>query len=117
MPLLKWAGGKRWMSSAIAGILNLSPTERLIEPFVGGGAVFFASEPKRALLGDSNEELIACYRGLKEAPDAVAAILETLSIDKTTYGRVAGWRPPSLEERAARVIYLNRTAFNGLWRV
>jgi DNA adenine methylase len=73
--------------------------------------------PKRALLADSNQELIACYRALRDSPGEIVRILDQLAINRETFTLVARSQPTSDEERAARVIYLNRTAFNGLWRV
>jgi DNA adenine methylase len=116
-PLLKWAGGKRWLAGRLTAALNLNGCARLIEPFVGGAAFFFAASPGNAILGDTNDELIACYRGLRDEPVQIANALSRLVIDEETFGRIARSQPASDIERAVRLIYLNRTAFAGLWRV
>jgi len=90
---------------------------RYVEPFLGSGAVFFALQPKSAVLADTNEDLIACYRGVQQDAEGVAARLLTLRTDEDSYYRVRAERPRADITRAVRLIYLNRTSFNGLWRV
>jgi len=115
-PFLRWAGGKRWLAPLLAERLGRWEG-KYVEPFLGGGAVFFALQPKSAVLADTNEELIACYRGVREDAGAVFDALLTFDTDEQTYYRIRAQRPRSDVERAARFIYLNRTSFNGLWRV
>jgi DNA adenine methylase len=96
-----------------------SEDKRLIEPFAGGGAVFFYNEPKAALLSDSNDELINTYLGVR---DECGEVLERLREhekrhSKEYYYEVRATRPTTVAEKAARLIYLNRTAFNGIYRV
>jgi DNA adenine methylase len=121
-PFLKWAGGKRQL---VQKILALAPPriETYFEPFVGGGAVFFALAAekrfKRAVLGDANEELILCYGEIKRDVEGVIRVLQTHRYDKAYYYAlrdrdVTAMSPP---ERAARLIYLNRCGYNGLYRV
>jgi len=121
-PVLKWAGGKRQL---LDRILPRMP-ERMttyFEPFIGGGAVFFqlAAEGRfrRAVIADRNPDLVNVYRALKEDVAAVIACLERLARrhSETEYYRVREQRPRTLATRAARTIYLNRTGFNGLYRV
>jgi DNA adenine methylase len=121
-PVLKWAGGK---SQLLPHILALLP-ERIgtyFEPFVGGGAVFFALAGKqrfsKAVLGDRNPNLVAVYRALKEQPERLIQRLRRYQAQHTEaeYYRVRARQPRSLVEIAARVIYLNKTGFNGLYRV
>ena len=121
-PVLKWAGGKRQLLPEI--LLRLPPrAETYYEPFVGGGAVFFALAARgafrRAVLSDTNSELINVYRALKEDVAGVIRALEKLRDGHSTepYDRVRARVPKSETGRAARVIYLNRTGFNGLYRV
>lgn len=116
-PLLKWAGGKQWLAPALAHLFEMSGSERLIEPFVGGAALYFAVRPNTAVLGDSNPTLISTYQALKRQPDEISTELCRLSIDPETFYRVRSQRPILKNEIAARMIYLNRTAFGGLWRV
>ena len=92
---------------------------RYLEPFVGGGAVFFHLQPTIAILTDLNEELIVAYRTLRSAPEAVARCLAEhhLQHGHSHYYSVRASRPETDVGRAARFIYLNRTCFNGLYRV
>lgn len=121
-PLLKWAGGK---SRLVPEILQRMPAqiETYYEPFAGSAAVFFAlgSEGrfKRAVLSDQNRELIDVYRAIKRDVDAVIAALKEHVYDKEAFYRVRATNPQELDkfERAARFIYLNKTGFNGLYRV
>jgi len=116
-PILKWPGGKRWLVGALAESIELSTHSRIVEPFVGGGALFFDIRPKAALLGDINIDLIACYRAIRDTPAALNGILRQLTIDRETYANVSAAKPSTDIDRAARLIYLNRTAFGGIWRV
>lgn len=121
-PVLKWAGGK---SRSLPSILASLP-ERIdtyYEPFVGGAAVFFAlSEAKRfrrAVLSDRNADLIDVYRGLKADADAVIQVLRSYRYERDEYYRIRALVPADLSppERAARIIFLNKTGYNGLYRV
>jgi len=114
-PFLKWAGGKRWLAPSIAQLVGGS--DRLVEPFVGGAAVFFASCPRRALLGDVNSELIATFRAVRDCPERIISELGKLRITHRCFDRIRDSRPVDDLSRAVRLIYLNRTAFNGLYRV
>jgi DNA adenine methylase len=121
-PVLKWAGGK---SQLLPHILERLPEqiETYYEPFVGGGAVFFALAGKqrfqRAVLGDRNPNLVAVYQALKQDPDGVIERLRSYqkSHSEAAYYEVRKKKPRALVEKAARVIYLNKTGFNGLYRV
>jgi len=92
------------------------------EPFIGGGAVFFALSttrgPGRSSLSDANPALIEVYRALRDDVDGVIAALRLHRYDRDHYYRVRAQRPEALTlaERAARVIYLNKTCYNGLYR-
>lgn len=117
-PFLKWAGGKRWF---VANYANIIPNKfnRYIEPFLGSGAVFFNLNPQKAILGDSNPELIDTYKAIKDNWRLVFRYLKThhLNHSKKYYYKIRGTKPRSLAARAARLIYLNRTCWNGLYRV
>ncbi len=117
-PFLKWPGGKRWF---VAGHAHLLPQTRgtYIEPFLGGASVFFHLKPRRALLGDKNSELIAVYEGIRTDWRAIDAILRKHQEkhSKRHYYKVRQDRPICALERAARLLYLNRTCFNGIYRV
>jgi DNA adenine methylase len=117
-PFVKWAGGKRQLLGEIVARL---PKEfgAFHEPFVGGGAVFFAVEPARAVLSDMNERLIRSYRGIKHDVDGVIEILKTYRNNKAFFlkARKRSIDAGSDAEVAAWFIFLNKTAFNGLYRV
>ena len=115
-PFLRWAGGKRWLAPRLAEALG-GWDGPYVEPFLGSGALFFALRPKRAVLADTNEDLIACYRGVREDPQAVVERLLELGTDEKSYYSIRARRPKTDIERAVWFIYLNRTSFNGLWRV
>jgi DNA adenine methylase len=126
-PYLKWAGGKRQLLAEIknhipAGISKYT----YYEPFIGAGAVFFALQPKRAVINDFNTQLILTYRIIKESPEELIELLrkhknknseeyyyEVRNLDRDTekFNRLTDI------EKAARLIFLNKTCFNGLYRV
>jgi DNA adenine methylase len=123
-PFLKWVGGKGQLTKALVAVLP--PRYRqYIEPFVGGGALFFALqragllEKHRCILADINTELIDAYRAIQTDVEAVIRILHEYHHTKDDYYRVRAQDPAtlSLSERCARMIYLNRTGYNGLYRV
>ncbi|MDR1727053.1 MAG: Dam family site-specific DNA-(adenine-N6)-methyltransferase [Acidobacteriota bacterium] len=117
-PLLKWAGGKTQLLDAI---LPKFPSRygKFIEPFVGGGAVFFALAPQDAVIGDSNPELINLYRCVASDVEAVVAILRSFDNTEDFFYHIRSLDFTQLEpaRAAARTIYLNKTCFNGLFRV
>jgi DNA adenine methylase len=127
-PFLKWAGGKGRLAPLI--VERAPAFERYHEPFLGGGAVFFAlcaaGKITSARLADGNRELIECYLAVRNEPGALIATLGELSaayLDRDRAGRSAFYyderarQPGSAVERAARLIFLNRTCYNGLYRV
>jgi DNA adenine methylase len=117
-PFLKWAGGK---TTLLAELLRHVPSRlrRYHEPFVGGGALFFAVAPRRAVLSDNNAELVHCYRQVRDDVHGVLDALARHVYEKAHYQSVRALNPLHLPPaaRAARLIYLNKTCFNGLWRV
>ena len=117
-PFLKWAGGKRQMADYLA---KWTPTDigTYHEPFLGGGALFFHLQPEKARLSDTNEDLINVYKVVR---DRVEDLVESLSVHKNTeeyYYEMRSVPPEKLDEvrRASRMVYLNKTCFNGLYRV
>ena|ERR1700734_825614 len=118
LPFLKWPGGKRWFVANYGHLFPETPGT-YIEPFLGAGSVYFHLKPKRAILGDSNEELVAAYQGLRDDCYAVECALtkHDLNHSESYYYYVRDSRPRSTVARAARFIYLNRTCFNGIYRV
>lgn len=118
LPFLKWAGGKRWLGAKVGSTF---PTnfDRFIEPFLGGGAVFFHMEPEKAILADLNADLIEVYSVIRERWRELEKELEfhQRAHSKTYYYEVRSNVPESPVLRAARFLYLNRTCWNGLYRV
>lgn len=115
-PFLKWAGGKRWLAQALQAILA-NPKGTYVEPFLGSGAAFFSVPCARALLGDINADLINAYRVVRDEPGALLQLLQCLSVGKRLFRQIRRERCYSRVACAARLLYLNRTAFNGLYRV
>jgi DNA adenine methylase len=117
-PFLKWAGGKRWFVQNYSHLLP-STFNRYIEPFLGAGSVFFYLEPKRAIIGDTNSDLIAAYKGIKNDWRHLQHLLRSHQRRHSDlhYYEVRESIPDDPIERAARLIYLNRTCFNGIYRV
>jgi DNA adenine methylase len=115
---LKWAGGKTRYAGAL---VKLAPgsTGRYREPFMGSAAVFFELQPRNAVLADANEELVTCFQVVAKDPHAVMAALDEMPNTREFHDQVRRRQPGELTrlERAARVIYLNKTSFRGLWRV
>jgi len=118
-PFLKWAGGKRWLVRDHFDLFESMETLRYIEPFLGSAAVFFALAPKVALLNDANSDLIETYRTIRMSSKEVEAKLRRhhSSHSEEYFYAMRASRPTSPSGRAARFIYLNRTCFNGLYRV
>ena len=124
-PFLKWVGGKRQLlPELLERVEEAGKFGRYHEPFVGGGALFFALyrnkmlDRKKAYLSDNNLHLIEAYQGVK---DHVEDVIELLKEHKANHERdyfyqIRATIPPTLPERAARIIYLNKTCFNGLYR-
>jgi len=128
-PFLKWAGGKRQMLAQYEAFFPAEPGGAYFEPFVGSGAVFFYLKPRdlfeRYVLSDANPELVNLYRVVRDAPapllDCLREHAERHSVEYyyalRARDRADGWAAASPLERAARMLYLNRTCYNGLWRV
>ncbi len=121
-PFLKWAGGKTQLASALLARMPMS-FNVYHEPFVGSGAVFFSLYRERkirhAILSDLNAELIDTYLAVRDYVSEVIKILSEFPYNKEFYYDIRAKDPwkLSLVERAARMIYLNKTGYNGLYRV
>lgn len=118
-PPVKWAGGKSQLIPRFEQLFPKREYTLYVEPFVGGGAVFFHLLPPRAVLIDSNDELINFYLVVR---DNLEALLQDLRRHENTaeyYYRIRALEPGQLTpvERASRFLYLNKTGYNGLWRV
>lgn len=122
-PVLKWAGGKRQLLDTL---IPLVPRDYSVycEPFVGGGALFFALQPQSACINDVNHELIRVYTVIKNDVDALIEQLKQFQNNKDQFYEIRSWDRNKDKythlsdiEKAARIIYLNKTCFNGLFRV
>lgn len=122
-PVVKWVGGK---TKLLPELLARMPENfgRYYEPFAGGAALFFRLAPRRAVLADANHDLVGLYTAIKKD---VSAVIRCLGLHRDSHDeshyyetrtrwndREVSWSTP---ERAAAFIYLNKTCFNGLWRV
>jgi DNA adenine methylase len=120
VPFVKWVGGKRSLINVIKPLLP-ARFNRYFENFVGGGALFYAVIDRitEAFLSDNNLDLVITYQVIKENPAPLIARLKELAAghDDTQYYAVRDEVPTGPVEVAARFIYLNKTCFNGLWRV
>ncbi len=121
-PIVKWVGGKRQLMFELLKIMPKS-YNRYFEPFVGGGALFFELQPENAYISDMNEELINLYSVVR---DNVYELIEDLGkhevskeyfLEIRNIDRTEQYAKLSNIERASRFIYLNRTCFNGMYRV
>lgn len=117
-PFLRWAGGKTWLTGFVLDLTENLDFNHYYEPFVGSGAIFFALHPGEATISDSNEELIHTYITLREHTEDVIMTLKTFENTKDCYYQTrATIRPDDDVYMCARFIYLNRTSYNGLYRV
>lgn len=123
-PVLKWVGGKRQLIEDISPLIP-KQISTYVEPFVGGAAILFHLQPKKAIINDFNDELMNVYQVIKENPNGLIKILEkhkesnseeyyyeTRALDRTS-----DCENLSKEEKAGRILYLNKTCYNGLFRV
>ena len=123
-PIVKWAGGKRQLLDDIAPLVPNNPS-LYVEPFVGGAAVLLHKQPKHARINDFNEELVNVYCVVRDNPDTLLGLLrEHERNDASDYfyevrgiDRTDDFANLTNVQRAARIIYLNKTCFNGLFRV
>jgi DNA adenine methylase len=124
-PFVKWVGGKRQLLAQFR-LMNLYPPEKFdikngkyFEPFVGGGAVFFDLLPETAYLSDLNNELVITYNVIKSDVENLIKSLKKHKLDKEYFLKIRTQNPEKLSDlnTASRFIYLNRTCFNGMYRV
>lgn len=117
-PILKWAGGK---TQLLDELLAVTPDKynKYIEPFFGGGALFFALQPQNAVIADSNPEIVNVYLQVANAvEEVISQLMKYKNSSEMFYDvRSQDWEKMSEVEAAARTIYLNKTCFNGLYRV
>lgn len=120
-PFLRWAGGKNWFTKYIE---NYLPTdfENYYEPFLGGGSIFFYLKSKgliknKSYLSDSNKDLINAYKIIKSNPTDLIKLLETHKDSELEYYKFRNKEFDNPIERAAQFLFLNKTSFNGIYRV
>jgi len=121
-PFLRWAGGKSKLVKTLVDFVPPSNSyDRYFEPFVGAGALFFHIGPSKAVLSDLNTDLINCYQQVAKHPEEVWNLLQVHREfnNKEYYYHIRSQKPEELKpiEQAARFIYLNKAAFNGIYRV
>jgi len=129
-PFLKWAGGKRQIMEHIKKYVDSHylPSATYYEPFVGGGSVFITLEISNSVINDLNPELMNCYRVIKESPNELIEMLKKHAVkhneDEDYFYKIRvldrnidQYNKISAIEKAARTIYLNKTCYNGLYRV
>ena len=116
-PFLRWAGGKGWARRHVLDITQNLEFKSYHEPFLGGGAMFFAFRPNAAFLSDVNPRLVQTYRALRDNPENVIDTLLSFPKKKEAYYSIRKTTFKHEFESAAQFIYLNQLCFNGLYRV
>lgn len=117
---LKWAGGKRWLISKADNLIpDINNINRYFEPFLGGGSIFFHLQPPISYLSDINSDLINSYIVIRDSWEELYKILKKYNKlhSNSFYYEMRSSKPRSAIQKAARFIYLNRTCWNGLYRV
>ena len=121
-PIVKWVGGKRQLMFEL--LKNMPENyNRYFEPFIGGGALFFELQPDNAYISDLNEELINLYKVVRDNVEELITDLQKHDISKEYFieirniDRTEEYKNWSNVKKASRFIYLNRTCFNGMYRV
>jgi DNA adenine methylase len=117
LPFLRWAGSKKQHVPRLS-LFWSDKYSRYVEPFAGSAVLFFHINPKRALLGDINKELISTLKTVRSHPTRVSHVVSSIPKGKKHYNELRETDPATLGPimRAARFIYLNRYCFNGLYR-
>ena len=122
-PILKWVGGKRQLLDILTPLLP-NRISAYCEPFVGGGALLFSIQPSKAYVNDINQDLILVYTVIRDDVESLILALADFKNEADFFYAVRDWdrdkeKYASLSdvERAARIIYLNKTCYNGLYRV
>jgi len=116
-PFLKWPGGKRWATRTIVPIIRDHLSRTYYEPFLGGGAVFFALGAQKSIISDLNPDLINVYEQVKSNVQEVIKELKRIPVSEATYYNVRADRPQDPLMKAVCFLYLNRTGFAGMYRV
>ncbi|WP_308922976.1 Dam family site-specific DNA-(adenine-N6)-methyltransferase [Janthinobacterium sp. J1-1] len=119
LPFLKWAGGKRWLAASLIAHTKKISYKRYVEPFLGSGAIYFSLNPEKAILSDLNLDLINAYIAIRDDWQRVSNLLKIHHKNHSFdyYYKIRGLVTRNSFTSAARFIYLNRTCWNGLYRV
>ena len=115
-PFLKWAGSKRYLLKHIVDSLPKN-FNSYREPFLGSGALFFLLNPTKAMLSDTNAELINTFAAIRDNVESVIEYIQPLKPNKTLFYKIRNQRSVGKYKRAAEFIYLNKSCWNGLYRV
>lgn len=117
-PILRWAGGKRWLVPTVIDLIDNININNYHEPFAGGAAVFFGLNiATKAFISDLNSDLIGTYQQVRDDPNGVWRFLRRYRNTSDAYYAARASRPRVSASRAARFIFLNHTSFNGIYRV
>jgi DNA adenine methylase len=116
-PFLRWAGGKQWIARIAKHLVPSNFVGTYYEPFLGAANLFLAIQPSKAVLADVNKELVHTYRAIADNPDAVIKLLNTYRSSQRFFLTMREKCPQKGVTIASRFIYLNKTAWNGLYRV
>lgn len=121
-PFIKWVGGKTQLLPEL--VKRVPKTmDRYYEPFLGGGALFFRLQPEQAILTDINSDLVSLYRVIRDSVEALIEDMDQHVYDKDYFyrlrsvDRTSAYKTWTDVQRASRLIYLNKTCYNGLYRV
>jgi DNA adenine methylase len=116
-PFLKWPGGKRWLCPTVLELISGLNFRQYFEPFLGGGAVFFALQPAKAVLSDINPELMNVYQQVKNSPCKLIDELRKIPVTTESYDSIRRAETKDTIRRAVGFLFLNRTAFGGMYRL
>ncbi len=117
-PFLRWTGGKKWLVPEISKLVSKIDYIDYHEPFLGGGSIFFGLSPSNnSFLSDKNYDLINAYKQVKTNPVQVIERLAEFPQNKDTYYKIRSQNFTSEIDKACKFIYLNKTSFNGIYRV
>ena len=122
-PFLRWTGSKRWLTKNYIHSFLPRKFNNYHEPFLGGGSVFFFVKQfllnceRDFFLSDTNQELINAYEQIRDNPEDVIKFLKQFKNTKEDYYNIRKYKPRIKSKKAAKFIYLNRTSFNGIYRV
>lgn len=116
-PILKWPGGKRWLTVDVCPIVQEELAGTYYEPFLGGAAMYLSLDADDAVLSDTNCQLIDFYKTCVQFPERVVDRARQFLNDENTYYRVRSSNPTSDIGKAARFFYLNKTCWGGIYRL